>query len=574
MASDALPQQAIPLRPLAHTSIGAMMVDSAQRHPERAAFCNMGAKLSYLELDRQSAAFATYLTGALRMKKGDRIALMMPNLLQYPVALYGALRAGLIVVNINPLYTPRELEHQLQDSGAVTIVILENFVGVLQEVLGNVPVQHVIVTSVGDLLGMMRGALVNAVLRHFKKLVPPWWLPGSIPFKTALKEGSAVQWKDPVLRREDIALLQYTGGTTGLSKGAVLTHANVLSNIEQTYMVVEPVLEGISPVVMASPLPLYHILALTMNCLLITRMGGTSLLMTNPRDLPAVIKDLGRYPVNCMTGVNTLFNALATHADFAKLDFSRWRLVVGGGTAIQQAVAEKWKKVTGLPLIEGYGLTETSPLVSVNPIQLGRYTGTIGTPVPGTEIELRSEEGKRVADGESGELYVRGPQVMKCYWKRPEETARTIQEDGFLATGDIAYQTKDGFYKLVDRKKDMIIVSGFNVFPSEIEDLLALHEDVLEVACIGVPDARTGEAVKLFVVSANPELDAETLIHYCREQLTAYKVPHQIEFRHTLPRSNVGKILRRELREEQIKKQEQAGEQTVAEKELAEMAAG
>ncbi|MCP9759455.1 long-chain-fatty-acid--CoA ligase [Aquitalea sp. S1-19] len=565
MTMDAAAPQTPALRPLTHTSLGAMLADSVKRHPERDAFCNMGAKLSYKELDRLSAAFAAYLTGALRMKKGDRIALMMPNLLQYPVALYGALRAGLIVVNINPLYTPRELEHQLQDSGATAILILENFVGVLQEVLGNVPVQHVMVTSVGDLLGLMRGALVNAVLRHFKKMVPPWWLPGSIQLKAALKEAQNKAWQDPVLRREDIALLQYTGGTTGLSKGAVLTHGNVLANLEQAAMVVEPALADISPIIMASPLPLYHILALTMNCLLITRLAGTSLLITNPRDIPAVIKDLGRYPVNCITGVNTLFNALANHPDFAKLNFSSWRLSVGGGTAIQQAVAEKWLKVTGLPLIEGYGLTETSPLVCTNPIQNKHYTGTIGQPIPGTEIELRDEEGHIVPFGQAGELCVRGPQVMKCYWKRAAETARVIQEDGFLATGDIAYQTETGLYKLVDRKKDMIIVSGFNVFPSEIEDVIALHEDILEVACIGVPDARTGEAVKLFVVSTNPNLNEAALLSYCRERLTAYKVPHQIEFRQDLPRSNVGKILRRELREEELAKQQQAKEMTEAE---------
>ncbi len=565
MTMDTASPQTPALRPLMHTSLGAMLADSVKRHPERDAFCNMGAKLSYKELDRLSAAFAAYLTGALRMKKGDRIALMMPNLLQYPVALYGALRAGMIVVNINPLYTPRELEHQLQDSGATAILILENFVGVLQEVLGNVPVQHVMVTSVGDLLGLMRGALVNAVLRHFKKMVPPWWLPGSIQLKAALKEAQNKAWQDPVLRREDIALLQYTGGTTGLSKGAVLTHGNVLANLEQSAMVVEPALTDISPIIMASPLPLYHILALTMNCLLITRLAGTSVLITNPRDIPAVIKDLGRYPVNCITGVNTLFNALANHPDFAKLNFSSWRLSVGGGTAIQQAVAEKWLKVTGLPLIEGYGLTETSPLVCTNPIQSKQYTGTIGQPIPGTEIELRDEEGNIVPFGQAGELCVRGPQVMKCYWKRPADTARVIQEDGFLATGDIAYQTESGLYKLVDRKKDMIIVSGFNVFPSEIEDVVTLHEDVLEVACIGVPDARTGEAVKLFVVSTNESLNEAALLSYCRERLTAYKVPHQIEFRQDLPRSNVGKILRRELREEELVKQQQAKEMDKAE---------
>ena len=531
-------------------SLGAMLADSVRLYPQRDAFCNMGAALSYRELDRQSAAFANYLTGTLQLRRGDRVALMMPNLLQYPVALYGVLRAGMIVVNVNPLYTARELEHQLKDSGARAIVIVENFAATLDEVRARTPLEHVVVTAVGDLLGTLKGALVNLVLRHVKKMVPPWSLPGAVRFNDALAQGFARRWQDPAVSPGEIAFLQYTGGTTGLSKGAVLTHGNVLANIEQTLALVRPVFGENDQVVMATPLPLYHILALTINCLLVNRAGGTSVLMSNPRDLPAVIKDLERYPISCMTGVNTLFNALADHPDFTRLDFSRWRLTVGGGAAIQQAVAEKWRKVTGLPLIEGYGLTETSPLVSANPVTLDRYTGTIGLPVAATEISLRDDAGRIVADGEPGELCVRGPQVMQGYWQRPDETAKVFHADGFLATGDIALRTAEGFYKLVDRKKDMIIVSGFNVYPNEIEDVIALHPGVVESACVGVPDARTGEAVKVFVVRRDPKLDEAALLAHCRDRLTAYKVPRQVEFRDALPKSNVGKILRRDLRNE------------------------
>ncbi|MCL6264167.1 AMP-binding protein [Craterilacuibacter sp. RT1T] len=531
-------------------SLGDMLAASVKQYPARTAFCNMGATLSYRELDRLSAAFAAYLTQELGLKPGERVALMMPNLLQYPVALYGVLRAGLVVVNVNPLYTPRELEHQLKDSGARAMVIVENFAAVLQQVIANTPVEKVIVTAVGDLLGPVKGALVNMVLRHIKKMVPAWSLPDEIRFNAVLAQGLKLPWQDAKVRQTDIAFLQYTGGTTGLSKGAILTHGNLLANMEQTYLVVHPALGEDGKVVMATPLPLYHILALAINCLLVTRAGGTSVLMSNPRDLPAVIKDLARHPITCMTGVNTLFNALANHPDFAKLDFSRWKITVGGGAAIQQAVAERWKAVTGLTLIEGYGLTETSPLVSANPVLLGRYTGSIGLPIPGTEIALRDEEGRDVARGEPGELCVRGPQVMQGYWQRPDETAKVFHADGFLATGDIAQLTEQGFYKLVDRKKDMILVSGFNVYPNEIEDVVARHPEVLEAACIGVPDERTGEAVKIFVVKRHPGLTEEALIKHCRTHLTAYKVPRQIVFRDELPKTNIGKILRRDLREE------------------------
>ncbi|MGL6069619.1 AMP-binding protein [Craterilacuibacter sp.] len=531
------------------TSLGDMLATSVKHYPARTAFCNMGAKLSYRELDRQSAAFAVYLTTELGLKQGDRVALMMPNLLQYPIALYGVLRAGLVVVNVNPLYTPRELEHQLCDSGARAIVIVENFAAVLQQVLANTPLEKVIVTAVGDRLGAVKGTLVNLVLRHVKKMVPAWSLPAAVPFNEALAKGLKQPWRDAQVAQGDIAFLQYTGGTTGPSKGAILSHGNLLANIEQVYSLVLPAL-GDARVVMATPLPLYHILALALNCLLVNRAGGTSILMSNPRDLPAVIKDLARYPISCITGVNTLYNALAHHPDFAKLDFSSWKVSVGGGATIQQAVAEKWQAVTGLPLIEGYGLTEASPMVCANPVLQGRYTGTIGLPIPGTEIALRDDAGRDVAPGEAGELCVRGPQVMQGYWQRPDENAKVFHADGFLATGDIAQLTAQGFYKLVDRKKDMVLVSGFNVYPNEIEDVVALHPDVQEVACIGIPDERTGEAVKIFVVKRNPSLTEDALIAHCRAHLTPYKVPRHVVFRSDLPKTNIGKILRRDLRDE------------------------
>jgi long-chain acyl-CoA synthetase len=392
--------------------------------------------------------------------------------------------------------------------------------------------------------------LVNTVVRRVKKLVPAWSLPGYIPFKQVLREGARRTWRDVGVTPDDIAFLQYTGGTTGVSKGAVLTHGNLLSNVEQARSALTTVL-GDGEAVVGTPLPLYHVFALTVNCLLVTRVGGTSVLITNPRDIPSVVKELSKHRISAFTGVNTLFNALTNSAEFAKLDFSSWKVVVGGGTAVQQSVAEKWQKITGLPLIEGYGLTEASPLVSVNSIELGRYTGTIGLPVPGTQISLRDDSGKEVAAGEAGELCVRGPQVMQGYWQRPEETAKVFHPDGFFTTGDVAVWTAEGFLKLVDRKKDMVLVSGFNVYPNEIEDVVALHPGVLEAACIGVPDDRTGEAVKIFVVKRDPALSKEALIEHCRQHLTAYKVPRHVEFRSELPKSNVGKILRRDLRQPQ-----------------------
>jgi len=532
-------------------SLGQMLAATVANYPEHGAFHNMGHDLSYRELDRLSAAFAVYLTGTLGLQKGDRVALMMPNLLQYPVALYGVLRAGLVAVNVNPLYTARELEHQLKDSGARAIVIVENFAHVLQQVVAHTPLEHVLVTGVGDLLPWPKGLLVNAVLRHLKKMVPRWSLPGALKFTRALKSGARRRWRDVEVAPQDVAFLQYTGGTTGVSKGAVLSHGNLLANLEQANKVLSVALpEGCA--VVGTPLPLYHVFALMVNCLLVTRVAGKSVLITNPRDIPGLVKELARQPITCLTGVNTLFNALLHNQEFRELDFSKWKVVVGGGAAVQQSVAEQWQELTGLPLTEGYGMTEASPLVAVVPISLDRYTGTVGRPVAGTEVVLRDDNGVNVPFGRPGEVCVRGPQVMQGYWGRPEETAKAISADGFFATGDIGVFTEEGYLKLVDRKKDMVLVSGFNVYPNEIEDTLARHPGVLESACIGVPDEKSGEAVKVFVVRRDPDLDEATLLRHCRENLTAYKVPRHIEFRDELPKSNVGKILRRELRDAEL----------------------
>ncbi|MEN2427281.1 AMP-binding protein [Chromobacterium vaccinii] len=528
-------------------SLGEMLAQTVARYPDHTAFHNMGRDLSYRELDRQSARLADYLTRGLGLRAGERVALMMPNLLQYPVALYAVLRAGLVAVNVNPLYTARELHHQLADSQARAIVVLENFAQVVQEARADTSLQHVVVTAVGDMLPAPKRWLVNAAVRYVKKLVPPYHLPGAVPFRRALAGGDAGRWRDARLAPDALAILQYTGGTTGLAKGAMLSHRNLLANVEQARLVLGgALLEG--QTVVATPLPLYHVFALTVNCLLIARLGGNSLLITNPRDLDGLVAELARHPVNAFTGVNTLFNALTHHAGFAKLDFSRWRVAIGGGAAVQQAVAEAWQRATGLVLLEGYGLTEASPLVSVNALAVERYTGTVGMPVPGTEVELRDDAGRPAADGEPGEVCVRGPQVMAGYWQRPEETAKVFHADGFFATGDIGVRTADGLLKLVDRKKDMVLVSGFNVYPNEVEDVVAQHPGVREVACIGVPDERSGEAVKIVVVRKDPSLTADELLRHCRDNMTAYKVPRHVEFRDELPKSNVGKILRRELR--------------------------
>ncbi|KMN48170.1 long-chain fatty acid--CoA ligase [Chromobacterium violaceum] len=527
---------------------------SVKKFSGRPAMACMDKVLSYAELDELSGRFASFLQHRLGLKKGDRVAVMMPNLLQYPIAVFGTLRAGGAVVNVNPLYTPRELEHQLKDSGAETIVILENFAGVLEQVLPRTQVKNVVVASIGEMLGILKGTLVNFVVRKVKKMVPPWRIPGHVRFSDALSIGAAKPYDKVALTHEDVAFLQYTGGTTGVAKGAVLLHKNIVANMLQASAWVGTLVrEGQEVIVTA--LPLYHIFSLTANLMVFTEIGALNVLITNPRDIPGFVKELRKYPITCITGVNTLFNALLNHPEFSKLNFSTWRLTLGGGMAVQKAVADKWKAVTGVPLVEAYGLTETSPAACINPMDLKEYNGTIGLPVPSTEIEIRDAEGRPVAPGEQGELCIRGPQVMRGYWNRPDETAKVLGADGFLATGDMAVLTPEGYVKLVDRKKDMILVSGFNVYPNEIEDVVAGHPDVLEVACIGVPDDKSGEVVKVFVVKKNPALTDKDIIRYCRENLTGYKVPKLVEFRSELPKTNVGKILRRALRDQETAKQ-------------------
>ncbi|GHD59953.1 long-chain-fatty-acid--CoA ligase [Jeongeupia chitinilytica] len=529
------------------SSIPDVIAKTVARYPERDAFINMGKAITYGELDQLSNRFAAFLQQDLKLARGARVAVMMPNLLQYPIAIFGILKAGMTVVNVNPLYTPRELEHQLKDSGAEAIVILANFAHTLESIIGHTPVKHVVVTDIGDLLGFPKRLLVNSVVRHVKKMVPPYRLPGHIGFNATLSRGKAHKLQPVVLSHDDLAFLQYTGGTTGVAKGAMLTHGNIVANMQQAHAWIrEAVEEGKEIIVTA--LPLYHIFCLTANCMVFTKVGATNLLITNPRDIPGFVKELGKYPVTCMTGVNTLFNALANNPDFPKLDFRTWKLALGGGMAVQHAVADKWKKITGVPLVEAYGLTETSPAAMINPMTTREYNGMIGLPVPSTDAQIRDDNGKVLETGESGELFIKGPQVMKGYWQRPEETAKVIGPDGYLATGDVAVMSPTGYFKLVDRKKDMILVSGFNVYPNEIEDVVADHPGVMEVACIGVPDDKSGEAVKVFVVRKDPALTEKDVIAHCRANLTNYKVPRLVEFREQLPKSNVGKILRRELK--------------------------
>ena len=529
-------------------SLGDLFDRSVKRFADKTAYVCMGKAITYAELDAASARFGAFLQRDLGLPKGTRVALMMPNVLQYPIAMFGALRAGYTIVNVNPLYTARELEHQLKDSGAEAIVILENFAHTLEQVRAQVPIRHVIVTSLGEMLGFPKGAIVNFVVRRVRKLVPPWTLDGHLSFGDALARGAAHALQPVEVGHEDAAFLQYTGGTTGVAKGAVLTHRNIVANLQQAHAWISPVVtEGREIIITA--LPLYHIFSLTANCLTFIKIGATNVLIPNPRDIPGFIKELAKHRFTVITGVNTLFNALLNNPEFAKLDFSSLRVALGGGMAVQQAVAEKWKKITGVALVEAYGLTETSPAVTINPLDLKAFNHSIGLPISSTEVSIRDDDGIEQAIGQRGELCVRGPQVTPGYWNRPEETRRVFTADGFLRTGDIAVMDDKGFVTLVDRKKDMILVSGFNVYPNEVEDIVANHPGVLEVAAIGVPDERSGEAVKVFVVRKDPALTAEALIAHCRENLTGYKVPHHVEFRDELPKSNVGKILRRELRE-------------------------
>ncbi len=534
-------------------SLGEMFEKSVARYREKTAYINMGGTLTYGRLDELSRNFAAYLQSVLRLPKGARIAIMMPNVLQYPVAMLGALRGGYTVVNCNPLYTPRELEHQLKDSGAEAIVILENFAHTLEEVIARTPIRHVVLARMGDLLGFPKGAIVNFVVKHVKKMVPAWRLPQAVGFNAALDKGGSTSFTPVAVTQDDLAFLQYTGGTTGVSKGAMLTHRNILANLAQAHAWIRPaVREGEEIVITA--LPLYHIFALTANCFTFLRIGAANVLITNPRDIPGFVAELAKYRFSVLTGVNTLFNALLNNAAFNGLDFSSLKVTLGGGMAVQKAVAEKWHQVTGKPLIEAYGLTETSPAATMNPLNIPEYNGSIGLPIGSTEVAIRDDDGNDLPLGQAGELCVRGPQVMKGYYNRPEETAKVIMPDGFLRTGDVAVMDERGFVRIVDRKKDMILVSGFNVYPNEVEDIVALHPGVLEVAAVGVPDAKSGEAVKIFVVRKDPGLTAEALIAHCRDSLTGYKVPHYVEFRDELPKTNVGKILRRALRDSAMAK--------------------
>ncbi|ELZ8934304.1 long-chain-fatty-acid--CoA ligase FadD [Cronobacter dublinensis] len=536
------------INPDRYHSLVDLFEQSCTRFADQPAFTNMGEVMTFRKLEERSRAFAAWLQQGLGLQKGDRVALMMPNLLQYPVALFGILRAGMIVVNVNPLYTPRELEHQLNDSGASAIVIVSNFAHTLEKVVDKTQVKHVILTRMGDQLSTAKGTLVNFVVKYVKRLVPKYHLPDAISFRRALHNGYRMQYIKPEVTPDDLAFLQYTGGTTGVAKGAMLTHRNMLANLEQVLGTYGPLLHRGKELVITA-LPLYHIFALTMNCLLFIELGGQNVLITNPRDIPGLVKELGKYPFTAMTGVNTLFNALLNNKDFHKLDFSSLHLSAGGGMPVHQAVAERWEKLTGQFLLEGYGLTECSPLVSVNPHDIDYHSGSIGLPVPSTEVKLIDDDGNEVAPGEPGELCIKGPQVMLGYWQRPDATDEILQ-DGWLRSGDVAVMDEEGFLRIVDRKKDMILVSGFNVYPNEIEDVVMQHSGVQEVAAVGIPSEASGELVKIFVVKKEASLTEEALITFCRRHLTGYKVPKQVEFRTELPKSNVGKILRRELRDE------------------------
>ena len=535
-----------------YASVREIFEESAGKFGSRPAFTCMGKSITFAELDTLSSAFGAWLQG-MGCKKGARVALMMPNILQYPVCLFGTLRAGCTVVNVNPLYTARELEHQLKDSGAEVLVCVENFANTVAEVVAKTQVRQVVVTSIGELLGF-KGLIVDFVLRHVKKMIPKFSLPGSIHLSDALAEGRKRALTRVEITHDDIAFLQYTGGTTGVAKGAMLLHRNIVANMLQARTWIKPFLDPNRREVIITPLPLYHIFSLTANCLVFMSLGGENILIPNPRDIAGFVKEMSKYRFTAFTGVNTLFNALVNNADFAKLDFSSLKITLGGGMAVQEAVAQKWKQITGVPLIEAYGLTETSPAATINPLDLPAYNGTIGLPISSTEVVLRDDTGRDVAIGQAGEICIRGPQVMAGYWQRQDETDKVIDKDGWFASGDVGVMDDRGFVKIVDRKKDMILVSGFNVYPNEIEAVVAAHPGVLECAAIGVPDSKSGEAVKLFVVRKDAALTADDVKKFCHENMTGYKCPREIEFRSELPKSNVGKILRRELRDEAKKR--------------------
>jgi long-chain acyl-CoA synthetase len=522
--------------------------ESVAKFGDRPAFENLGRTLTYREFDQLVTQFATYLTTVLGMSRGDRIAIMMPNLLQYPIALFAAIRAGLIVVNTNPLYTARELRHQLNDSGAVAIVVLENFAHTLEKIINETSIRHVITTSIGDMAGFPKSLLINFVVRHIRKMVPPWSIDGSVGFRETLMTRGKYSFEDADLGHDDIAFLQYTGGTTGVAKGAMLTHKNVIANLLQAHAwTASDLVPGKE--VFITALPMYHIFALLANALFAMQMGAKNRLITNPRDLPAFIKELSREPFSFITGVNTLFNAMLHTPGFEKLDFSKLKIVLGGGMAVQRAVADPWQEITGTTLLEAYGLTETAPAAAINPLDIDGYNGSIGLPIPSTEISIRDENNRQLPYGERGELCIRGPQVMRGYWQRPEETAAAIDKDGWFHSGDIATMNEEGFIHIVDRLKDMILVSGFNVYPNEVEEVLAAHPGVLEAGVIGVSDGKSTEAVRAIVVPKVAGLTEQALHDYAHENLSAYKCPKSWVFVEELPKSNVGKILRRELRE-------------------------
>ena len=531
-----------------YSSLVELFEKSIRSYAERPAFTCMGKTIRFSDLDAMSRNFGAWLQSK-GVAKGARVAIMMPNCLQYPIAMFGTLRAGCVVVNVNPLYTARELEHQVNDAGAEVIVILENFAHVLEQVRPRTSLKHIVVTSLGEMLGV-KGLLVNLVVRKVKKMVPAYELPGAVSFKQALAEGSGAKLVTPLLGRDDLAFLQYTGGTTGVSKGAMLLHRNVIAALLQYKIWLASGIAGGERPVIITALPLYHIFSLTVNCLNMMTVGGENILITNPRDIPGFVKELAKHRFTMISGVNTLFNALLNHPDFAKLDFSPLRFALGGGMAVQKVVADRWKQVTGTTLIEGYGLTETAPAATANPLDMKEYSGAIGLPMPSTDIELRDDNDKAVPLGESGEICIKGPQVMAGYWQRPDETAKVLGADGYLHTGDIGVMDAKGFIRIVDRKKDMIVVSGFKVFPNEIEQVVAMLPGVLECAVVGVPDEHSGEVPKVYVVKKDPQLTEQDVLEHCKKELTGYKRPKYVEFRTELPKTNVGKILRRALRDE------------------------
>jgi long-chain acyl-CoA synthetase len=531
-------------------SIADLFDEAVVQFADRHAFISgsTGVGMTYRELDQKARQVAAYFQSVLKLPQGARVALMMPNLLQYPVCLFGLLRAGYVVVNVNPMYTPRELEHQLKDSGAQAMVVVEVFAHTLAKIIANTEVKHVVVTGLADMMPWPKRVIGNFLIRKVKKLIPAYSLPGSVEFLDMLAQGAAADFKPVKITPQDLAFLQYTGGTTGVSKGAMLTHLNIMANVKQGQVWSDPFLDKSVDLISITAIPLYHIFALG-SCLTFVGLGGTNVLVADPRNIPAFVKVLSQYKFVSLPAVNTLFNGLLNDPNFSKIDFSQLRLAIGGGAAVQRPVAERWQQVTQSPLVEGYGLTECSPTVTVNPFDLKEFSGSIGLPVSSTEVSIRNDDGEEVPLGEAGELCVRGPQVMRGYWNRPAETAAVMTSDGFLRTGDVAQMNEQGFLKIVDRLKDMILVSGFNVYPNEIEEVVMMHPDVFEVAAVGRPSKSTGELVKIYVVKKSASLTEAVLLQHCRENLTGYKIPHQVEFLEELPKTNVGKILRRELRD-------------------------